>query len=202
MGVVIGIIGGTFDPPHLGHLLIAEAAGEQLGLQKVLFVPAADPPHKQEVAKTPASHRCRMVELAIADNPRFQLSTVDLDRPGPHYSVDTVRLLRHQFDLPAEACWFIIGGDSLADLPTWHQPNRLIELCRLAVVHRPGYRPNLSALEQHLPGLAARLEFVPAPLVDVSASHIRAAAARQQSIRYQVPEPVRAYIARQGLYQT
>ncbi|GAB4426483.1 MAG: nicotinate-nucleotide adenylyltransferase [Anaerolineae bacterium] len=201
MGLKLGILGGTFDPPHLGHLLLAEAVAEALSLARVLFTPAADPPHKQEVTKTPARHRRRMVELAIAGNPVFELCTLDLERPGPHFSVETVSLIRQQHHLPADDCFFIIGGDSLADLPTWHQPAQLINLCRLAVVHRPGYRPDLSRLEMEIPGLGRRLAWVEAPLMELSASEIRARAAAGRTIRYRVPEPVQAYIEQHHLYQ-
>jgi len=197
---MLGILGGTFDPIHVGHLLIAETARSALNLDRVLFVPAADPPHKQAFHKTPAAHRCRMVALAIGDNPGFELSTVDLDRPGPHYSVDTVRLLRQKFGLAADDCAFILGSDSLADLPAWHQPEALIQLCRLAAMHRPGFEPDVVGLERALPGLAARLDFVPSPLISLSASHIRATVAAGRSIRYQVPDVVIAYITQHGLY--
>ncbi|MCK6630688.1 MAG: nicotinate (nicotinamide) nucleotide adenylyltransferase, partial [Anaerolineae bacterium] len=148
----LGFLGGTFDPIHLGHLLMAEMAWEGLGLSQVLFVPAGDPPHKQGQAKTPAIHRVAMVERAIAGNPHFALSRVDLERPGPHYTTDTVRLIRAQHNLSAEACFLIIGGDSLVELPTWHHTLELITLCRLAVIGRPGYRPDLTELEATVPG--------------------------------------------------
>ncbi len=197
----IGILGGTFDPIHLGHLLMAETARETLGLRRVLFVPAGDPPHKQGVDKTPASHRRAMVELAIAGNPHLVLSRVDLDRPGPHYTTDTVRLIRAQVDLPAEACFLIIGGDSLLDLPTWYHAPELLTLCRLAVVHRPGFQPDLTKLEGVLPGLTARLDWVEMPLIGLSSRDIRARVRAGQSIRYQVAEEVREYIERERLYQ-
>ena len=197
---MIGILGGTFDPIHAGHLLIAETARGTLQLEQVLFVPAGDPPHKQLQKKSAVNHRVKMVELAIESNPQFGLSTVDLDRPGPHYSIDTVQLLRTQYNLSAEQCFFIIGGDSLADLPTWHKPVTLINLCRLAVVHRPGYKPDVSRLEQVMPGIAGRLNWVVAPAIDLAASEIRARVRRGESIRYQVPDAVESYIKQQGLY--
>lgn len=197
----LGILGGTFDPIQLAHLLGAEMVREALALPRVLFVPAADPPHKQASPKTAALHRRAMVSLAIASNPAFALCPLDLERPGPHYSTDTVRLIRRQYDLAADDCFFIIGGDSLVDLPTWHEPETLLRLCRLAVIHRPGYRPDVAELEQALPGLTARLDWIEMPQIEISASDIRARVQAGQSIRYQVPEPVRRYIEEKGLYR-
>lgn len=198
----LGILGGTFDPIHLGHLLIAEVTRESLGLAKVLFTPAGDPPHKQGVEKTPAIHRRRMVELAIADNPSFELCPIDLERPGPHYAVDTARLICGRYQLAADDCFFIIGSDSLADLPAWRQPAQLIEVCRLAVVHRPGYQADLSGLAQIIPGLQQRLDWVEIPTVDFSSSTIRRRVAEGQSVRYQLPNRVREYINEHKLYFT
>jgi nicotinate-nucleotide adenylyltransferase len=198
--VKLGILGGTFDPIHYGHLLIAEMAREGLRLERVLFVPAGDPPHKQEQQKSGAQHRRRMVELAIEDNPYFEVSLIDLDRPGPNYTVETIQLIRTGYDLAADDCFFIIGGDSLADLPTWREPDKLVRLCRLAVAHRPGYQPDLAGLEATIPGLSARLDWIETPAIDLSSTLIRARAAAGQSIRYQVPEQVRAYIRQYELY--
>ena len=197
----LGILGGTFDPIHVGHLIVAELLADALDLERVLFTPAAKPPHKQHLPKTATRHRCRMVELAIGGNDRFELCPVDLNRPGPHYSVDTVSLIRRQYDLPADACYFIIGGDSLVDLPTWHQPEKLVQLCRLATVHRPGYRPDLTVIERAVPGVQDRLSWVETPLLQISSSQIRASAAGGRTIRYQVPETVRAYIEQHNLYR-
>lgn len=197
---MIGILGGTFDPIHVGHLLIAEATQDALQLEKILFVPAGDPPHKQQQKKSAVDHRVKMVELAIDSNSHFKMSRIDLNRPGPHYSIDTVQLLRTQYNISAEHCFFIIGGDSLADLPTWHNPETLINLCRLAVVHRPGYRPDVSQLEQVIPGVARRLNWVTAPAIDLAASEIRAKVRHRESIRYQVPDAVDNYIKQHGLY--
>lgn len=196
----LGILGGTFDPIHFGHLLTAEFAREALYLERVLFVPAGDPPHKQGVKKTAAHHRRKMVELAIGPNPHFELSPIDLERPGPHYSVDTVPLIRAQYGVAADDCYFIIGSDSLADLPAWHNPRQLITRCKLVVAHRPGYRPNVDNLEQEIPGLAARLVWVEIPEIDFAGSTIRNRVRAGQSIRYQVPEAVRAYIQHHRLY--
>jgi nicotinate-nucleotide adenylyltransferase len=197
----IGILGGTFDPIHLAHLLMAEIAVETLDLERLLFLPAGDPPHKQDRLKSSARHRCAMVELAIAGNPCFELCRGDLERPGPHYSVDTVHLIREQYTISADECFFIIGGDSLADLPGWHQAEKLIRLCRLAAAHRPGYRPDIAQLETIIPGLRERLDWVEMPLLAIAGSEIRARVRAGQSIRYQVVESVRNYIDQHQLYQ-
>jgi len=196
----VGILGGTFDPIHLGHLLLAETAREVLALQRVLFVPAGDPPHKQAAPKTPACHRQTMVELAIAGNVCFELSLIDLERPGPHYTTDTVRLLRYQHNLSPDECFFIIGGDSLVDLPTWHNASELMSLCRLAVSHRPGYQPDLGSLEEELPGLSNRMDWVEMPVLGLEASVIRQRVQAGRSIRYQVTDTVRQYIDTNKLY--
>lgn len=197
----LGLLGGTFDPIHLGHLLMAEMAREALNLSRVLFVPAGDPPHKQGMEKTPAFHRRAMVELAVRGNPHFALSLVDLERAGPHYTSDTVRLIRAQDNLAADDCFLIIGGDSLVDLPTWHHAAELVTLCRLAVIHRPGFRPDLTELEAAIPGIALRLDWVEMPPSGISSSDIRARVRAGQSIRYQVAEAVRKYIGQHQLYR-
>jgi nicotinate-nucleotide adenylyltransferase len=197
----LGILGGTFDPIQIAHLLSAEIVRDTLELERVLFVPAGDPPHKQGRAKTPAGHRRAMVELAIAPNPHFELCLVDLERPGPHYTTDTIRLIRARYNLATEDCFFIIGGDSLADLPAWHQPREVISLCRLAVVHRPGYQPDVTALLTEIPGLSERLNWVEMPQLDIAASEIRARVKAGRTIRYQVLDSVWAYIQAYALYQ-
>jgi nicotinate-nucleotide adenylyltransferase len=198
--VSIGILGGTFDPIHLGHLLLAETTRETLALQQVLFVPAGDPPHKQAATKTAAHHRRTMVELGIIGNPCFELSLIDLERPGPHYTTDTVRLLRERHHLSPDECFFIIGGDSLVDLPTWHNAAELISLCRLAVSRRPGYQPDLSTLEKQLPGLSKRMDWVDMPVLGLEASTIRERVRAGRTIRYRVTETVCEYIESNGLY--
>jgi nicotinate-nucleotide adenylyltransferase len=197
----IGLLGGTFDPIHLGHLLLAETARDTLGLQRVLFVPVADPPHKHKRQITPAVHRQAMVELALESNSSFELCLVDLERPGPHYSTDMVRIIRQHLDIGPDASYFIIGGDSLKDLPTWHRPEMLIRLCRLAVVHRPGYQPDISDLAAKLPGLGERLIWVEMPVVGISASDIRSRVRAGRSIRYQVLAEVGQYIQAHRLYR-
>lgn len=194
------MLGGTFDPIHIGHLIAAEVVRCDLALDTVLFVPAGQPPHKSPAAVTAAVHRVRMVELAIASNPWFQLSRVDLERPGRSYTVETLRLLREQYGADTEI-YFIIGMDSLSELNSWRDPLGIISLCRLAVVNRPPYpEVDLSALEAKLPGISSRVEMVRMPGIYVASSDLQVRVARGLTIRYQVPEPVEHYIHENGLY--
>ncbi|HEX3050318.1 MAG TPA: nicotinate-nucleotide adenylyltransferase [Aggregatilineaceae bacterium] len=196
----LGIYGGTFDPPHLGHLVLAETAADSLDLSRVLFVPAADPPHKSSRAvRASAVHRLNMVERAIAGNPRFALSRVDMDRPGPHYTVDMLTLLHAEY--PGMDLTFLIGSDSLRDLPTWSRPAELIQLAALGVMLRPGITPDIDALERQIPGLKARVSWIDAPLIEMSASRLSTRIAAGKSVRYQVPDAVCAYIEEQGIYR-
>jgi nicotinate-nucleotide adenylyltransferase len=195
----IGIFGGTFDPPHLGHLVLAEAAREQLQLASVLWVVAGQSPLKPQGAATPPELRLQMVRAAIAGNPAFAASRVDMDRPGPQYSVDTVALLAAQ--RPGAAWHFIMGEDSLRDLPRWRRPADLAALCRLAVFQRPGVDTDLTELEAAIPGLAGRVDLVEAPQIDIAASDLRERARAGRSLRYLVPDAVRAIVEQQGLYR-
>src|SRR6188474_2186761 len=138
-------MGGSFDPPHMAHLIMAESVREALGLDVVLFIPAREQPLKQGRKATPAAQRVAMVELAIAGNPNFALSRVDVDREGPSYTVDTLWLIREE--MKEAKLWFIIGADSLATLPNWRDPEGILAQTRLAVVRRPGVSPDLATLE-------------------------------------------------------
>jgi nicotinate-nucleotide adenylyltransferase len=198
--VRVGVLGGTFDPIHYAHLIIAEETRIRLQLERVLFVPSGQPPHKLTKVITPAIHRLAMLQLAIASNPHFELSRLDMDRCGPCYSVDLLEILQSQFK-PGAQLYFIIGLDSLAELPTWHEPARLIRLCRLAVVQRPGYHVDMVQLETILPGVAGRLDFVEAPEMGISSSEIQRRVRAGLPIKYQLPEPVEAYIVEHGLYR-
>ncbi|MCC7451134.1 MAG: nicotinate-nucleotide adenylyltransferase [Anaerolineae bacterium] len=195
----IGVFGGTFDPPHVGHLILAESACDALDLSQVLFVPAADPPHKHTLAITPIQHRLAMLQTAIANNPRFVISDVDLARPGPHYTADTLRILREQH--PAATLYFLLGGDSLYDLPTWREPDKIIAQAKLAVMRRPGADIDVSRLEAQLPGIAGCVVFVDAPMIGISATTLRERMRRGHSIRYQVPEAIERYITDHQLYK-
>ena len=197
----LGILGGTFDPIHFGHLLAAEETRVTLGLDRVLFAPAGDPPHKQGYPILPIAHRLVMVRLAISDNPAFAISTIDIDRPGPHYTVDTIRLLREEWATDADETFFTMGVDSLAHLLTWHQPAQLIQLCRLAVVARPGFRADLTELEATLPGISHRLDWVEMPVLGISSSDLQRRVREGRSIRYQVPAAVAEYVAEHKLYR-
>jgi nicotinate-nucleotide adenylyltransferase len=194
-------MGGTFDPIHHGHLVAAQEACHQLNLDQVLFVPAGEPPHKPRRPISAAHHRRRMIELAIAGQSCFDLSTVDLDRPGPCYTVDTLELLRQERGSKAEF-FFVEGTDSLVDIPTWYRPQRLLELCELAVVGRHGAEIDLARLDSQLPGLAGRVHWVDMPRLDISSSDLRARIREGRPISYLVPPAVEAYILEQGLYRS
>lgn len=194
----LGVFGGTFDPPHCGHLALARAARAALDLDRVLWAVAADPPHKRGQVRTPASWRVMLVEAAIADEPGMTLSRIDLDRPGPHYTVDALRLLRAHH---SEAEWvLLIGGDSLRDLPTWHRPDELIRLCRLGVLRRPEVEIDLTALEAVIPGVTAAVDFIAAPTVSISSRDLRARAAAGESLEGLVPQAVAEIVASRHLY--
>jgi nicotinate-nucleotide adenylyltransferase len=198
--VKLGVLGGTFDPIHNDHLAIARRAYEVLGLDQVLLVPAGTPPHKANRSVTAAEHRLKMVELAIAADPCLAVSTVDVDRPGPHYSCDTVDLLRAQYQLQTETCFFIIGSDSLIDLPTWHAPEKLLALCYLAVIRRPGYQVDISDLAARLPPAQQRLVWVEMAPNSISATLLRRQLRQGQSVEGLLPPAVLTYIQTQELY--
>jgi nicotinate-nucleotide adenylyltransferase len=195
----LGILGGTFDPIHLGHLLLAQATTDHLGLDQVLFAPAGVQPLKRDRPISPAADRVAMVEAAIRDNPRFALSRVDVDHPGPSYTVDTLDRLRAAWG-PDAVFWFIIGLDSLANLLAWRDPAGILARTRLAVARRPGVALDLPALAAALPTLPDRIDWIPFPLIEISATDLRARAAAGHSLRYFVPDAVAAYIAAHHLY--
>jgi nicotinate-nucleotide adenylyltransferase len=196
----IGLLGGSFDPIHVGHLHIARQACVRLGLDQVVLMPAGQPPHKLGLAMTDPEHRFEMVRLAVAGEPLFTLSRIDLDRPGPCYSVDTVRLLQDAWG-PETRIYFLIGADSLADLPTWYRPRRLLELCQVVALRRPGYAIDLAALERRFPGAPPIVLLEHVPQVDVSATEVRRRVAKGRSIEGLVPPAVAAYIEAHGLYR-
>ena len=198
----IGVLGGTFDPVHNGHLSVAEEARTRLNLAEVIFVPAGQPWLKADRLISSAEHRLQMLHLAIADKPHFKLSTIEIDRAGPSYTVDTIAELRRQLGNRNEL-FFILGWGSMAELPQWREPSRLIEMCHLVAAPRPGYSsPDLQALEASIVGISQRVIFMDAPEIDISASAIRDRVARGLSIRHLVPGSVEEYIRQHKLYST
>ncbi len=196
----IGVLGGTFDPIHNGHLMVAEEARRRLNLVRIILVPAGQPRLKPERPLTPPQHRLNMLQLAIAGTPHFTVSTVELEREGPSYTVDTIAQLKEQVDAGDEL-FFILGWDSLARLPEWREPSRLIRLCYLVAAPRPGYPPpDLNALESIIPGISLRVVLLDKPRVDISASVVRDRVARRLPIGHLVPEPVKRYIKQHKLY--
>jgi nicotinate-nucleotide adenylyltransferase len=194
----LGVFGGTFDPPHNGHLRIAHAAKEQLLLERVLFTPAGVQPLKQDQSLSPALHRAKMVELAIAQQPGFEFSRVDLERHGPHYTVDLLRIVSGIY--PGAPLWFILGSDSLVDLLRWRDPQGCIDQARLAAYRRVGFEPDWDALDAALPNLRDRLDWIDAPPIDISATDIRLRVRAGRPIAGLVPPAVEVYIAEQRLY--
>ena len=196
-----GVMGGTFDPIHNGHLAVAEEVRSRLDLAVVLFVPAGQPWLKMESQVSSAEHRVQMVSLAIADKPHLKLSTIEVERPGPTYTVDTMAELQAELGT-GNSLFFILGWGSLDELPQWKEPSRLITMCHLVAVPRPGYpRPDLKALEALVPGLSRRVILMDKPEIDISASEIRDRVARGLSISHLVPEPVESYIKQHKLYR-
>jgi len=197
----IGVLGGTFDPIHNGHLAVAEETRLKLNLAEVLFVPASCPRLRGSPLAA-AEYRVQMVRLAIMGRPYFQLSTVEIERPGPSCSVDTVAELKGQLG-EGDELYFILGWDNLAELPRWWEPTRLVKMCYLVAVPRPGYPlPDIKSLDMAVPGLAQSVILLDSPHIDVSASEIRQRVAQGLPIRHLVPEPVDRYIKQHGLYTT
>ncbi len=197
----VGIFGGTFDPPHVGHLILAMEAFDQLHLDKVLWVLTPNPPHKIGKEITSTEIRLEMVEASIGDDPAFQLSRVDIDRSGPHYMRDTVDLLRLEF--PAASLVFLMGGDSLRDLSTWHEPVEFVNSCdHLGVMHRVGEKIDLFLLEKKIPGISQKVEFIEAPILEISSQKVRQLVSLGKPYRYYLLPSVFEIIQSKGLYRT
>ena len=191
----IGLFGGTFDPPHFGHLALAEWAREQLRLDRVLFVPAGAPPHKRARRLSSVAARVAMTRLAVRGNPAFRLSQLEVRRRGPSFTVDTLRAVRS--GLPGVEVFLLMGEDSLDDFRTWHEPAAIRGLARLAVARRPGGRRRTPAR-----GIARGLIWLDNPGLELSSSAIRARARAGRSVRYLVPDAVARYLARHRLYRS
>ena len=196
----IGLFGGTFDPPHLGHLILASEAYSQLGLDRLLWILTPEPPHKQDQTITTTAHRLAMVKLAIEGDSKFELSRVELDRPGPHYTLDTIDLIAEEF--PDADITPIIGGDSLRDLPKWNRPKELLQACHwVGVMRRPGEQENLEVLENDLPGISSKVHYVDAPLLEIASREIRTRIKNGKPYQYYLHPAVYEYILENKLYQ-
>ena len=196
----LGVLGGTFDPPHVGHLRLAEVAIEHLGLDKLLFVPAGEPWRKADQSISGAEHRLAMTRLAVDSLPRIEVSTLELERPGPSYSVDTLGELLARYG-PETELFLVMGQDALLDLPNWKEPHRIAALAWPAVALRsPGRDFDMTELEKAIPGISRRLVILPMSFVDVSGTAIREWARKGVSLDGLVPPPVEAYIKEHGLY--
>lgn len=196
----LGLVGGTFDPPHYAHLILAEHARDELDLQQVLFVPAGTPPHKDST-RTPVQHRLAMLALAIQANPAFAISRVDVDRPAPHYSIDMINLMLDLY--PDTGLHFIMGEDSFRDLPTWNAALGMVASgrVRLVVMQRPGAGATFPAMhEAILPGLAPYVTMLSSRMVEISSTDIVRRLRTGRSVRYLLPDTVLAYIQEHGLY--
>jgi len=195
----IGLMGGTFDPVHYGHLLIAEAAREEFALERVIWLPAGDPPHKKDYEVSGQEHRYAMAVLATGGHEQFEVSRWELERSGPSYSIDTI--LHFRSTRPDDELFFITGADAILEILTWHRHGEVIRSCGFIAVTRPGYE--LAQLNDRLPPeYAARISPIAAPGVDISSTQIRARVQAGKSIRFLVPEPVEAYIRKHGMYET
>ena len=200
MARLIGVLGGTFDPPHIGHLTLANLGRRSLDLHRVLWVVTAVPPHKPVKPITPIEVRAEMVHAAIRDIPFFELSRADIERPGPHFAIDTLRWLveRHQ----GADFIYLMGADSLNDLSKWHNPEGFLEICtKLGVMNRRGVEVDMDALEVELPGISRKVHFFDAPLVECSARDIRRRVSEGEPFRHLVPPRVAEIIVNKGLYR-
>lgn len=197
----VGVLGGTFDPPHIAHLAAGAAAKHHLGLDRVFFVPAGDPWRKADRPVSPAAARLRMLRAALGPLPWAEVSTVEVDRPGPSYTVDTFDELTRVLG-PGVEWWFIAGDDALADMPNWREPERLLQLARIALVRRtPGDRAVFAEVASRLPGLRSRLDIVPMLALDVSSTDLRERVRAGRSTTILVPEAVRTVIDELNLYR-
>ncbi len=197
----IGIMGGTFDPIHIGHLVTADAVRIEYRLDKVLFIPAANPPHKQDSPVTPALHRYIMTAMATYSNPYFFVSAIEMERPGPSYTIDTVRSL-HERSGGRTKFYFITGADAVGDLPTWNNIDQLLDLCEFVATTRPGCVSTLDDVISHFGAKGAeRIHRLTTPELEISSTDIRDRVKKGRSIKYIVPESVENYILKEGLYR-
>ncbi len=194
----IGIFGGTFDPVHVGHIIMASEARFVLDLDLVLFVPAGSPPHKQDQKLAPDDDRWAMLEMVVGDRAGYALSDLDIREPGPSYTVTLLERVQERY--PESSLYFILGGDSLRDLPNWYEPHRIPELATIVCVNRPDVTVDLDEMLRLIPMLQGRIEFIDGPLIDVSSSDIRQRTRDGSPIWGHVPDNVAAYISDRRLY--
>jgi nicotinate-nucleotide adenylyltransferase len=198
----VGVLGGTFDPVHLGHIRMAEEARDALGLDRVLLVPAGQPMTKPDLTITSSEHRLNMLQLAVKDKPRLLVSPIEIERPGPTYTVDTITALKQDCG-PGTIVLFILGWDSLEQLPAWKQPECLVEMCYFVAIPRPGFKkPNMLSLEQKIPGITKKVIFLEKPIIDISSTAIREKIAGGEKINKLVAGPVAEYIKKHNLYHS
>ena len=195
----IGILGGTFNPPHMGHLVMAQEALDQLELDRVVLMPVAVPPHKEAREDPGAAERVALCHLAVAGDPRLQVSTLEVDRGGASFTVDTLRVLHDR--QPDHELTFIVGGDMAQSLPAWREPEAILDLATLAVAEREGVRREDIARRLEALHGGDRVAFFDMPRIDISSSSIRRRVAEGRPIRYLVPDAVAGYIAERGLYR-
>jgi nicotinate-nucleotide adenylyltransferase len=196
----LGIFGGSFDPPHIGHLILASEARAQLDLTRVLWVLTPAPPHKLDQELSGLKERSAMLKLAVKDEPAFELSTVELERPGPHYTLDTLKILSGQN--PNSELVLLLGGDSLRDLPSWHLPAYLVAACQqIGVMSRPGPPTSLPDLEKTIPGLSSKVRFIEAPLLGIASREIRRRVSEGLPFRYYLLPSIYDYIQTHKLYR-
>ncbi len=196
----VGIFGGTFDPPHVGHLILAEECRTQLSLDLLLWVVTDNPPHKRYTNVSPIEDRVRLVEKAIHGNPSFEVSRVDIDRPGPHFAIDTVNILKEEY--PGSEIYYLMGGDSLHDLPTWNKPHDFIQTCSgIGVMRRHADQVDLESLEKILPGITAKVHIVEAPILEISSKQIRQRIEEGMGYRYYLRDAVYQAITEMGMYK-
>lgn len=196
----LGILGGTFDPIHYGHLVAAQEAASALRLDRVLFVPTRQNPLKVGGATAGVEHRLEMLRCAIADNSGFEISAIETERPGPSYTIDTLRELQSRYE--KEELFLIVGMDALADLPNWHNPGGIVQLAAIVAVTRRGWEAvDLGWIEAAVPEAAGRVQLLPIPGLDISSTDLRERIAAGRPIRYLVPDGVIGYIEQQGLYR-
>ena len=196
----VGVFGGTFDPPHVGHLILAEECRTQLSLDLLLWIVTDNPPHKRYTNVSPIEDRVKLVKIAIQGNPAFLLSRVDIDRPGPHYAIDTVNILKQEY--PGAEMYYLMGGDSLHDLPTWNRPQDFIKTCDgIGVMRRHADQVDLESLNKVLPGISRKVKIVEAPILEISSQQIRQRIAAGMGYRYYLRDAVYQAITEMGLYK-